>query len=712
MVSTLRQHTTGWLFTAFLIGRLATSACAQTADACIAPAAPVLKSDRTDICRGESAVLSATGCTGTIIWSTGETGPQITVQPTQNTRYTALCRSAQGCLSCFADVVTIRINTPRPPLVTPSASPVSAGDQVTLTASGCAGTVSWPDGTTGLTTTLRINETTTFGGAICTVNGCPSVGSVPVQLLVATPTRPVVTAAKSAVCFGTTTTLTASNCLGVVRWSNGLSGATIASNLNATQTYRAVCQVGSARSDSSEAVTVRVLPAQFTPVVKQRTFTNRCPFQTIDLTQAIPADPSANPSGQWLFRYTQDPNGSDVKSPMAAGPGSYFLYLKTNDGCFSGAVPIQAERTPCQDGIAPCISNPPRVVAWTDSLNAERQSVVLQARIGGDVEELTWSTTGSGLLTDPKRVPSRYLFSEADRQRGSVVFALTTPDPDGSGPCVGALASLTVAVPRADNALREIVGLSKKVFEPVWLENGEVELTYHMTVKNGGQYDLSNIQVTDDLAEAFTASGAKVKAVVVNEFNGFRVDPTYTGIAPNTNLLARGQTLPSGGVLGVRLRVRLNVGEARTLTFSNQAQVQAVDKNGALCRDLSTNGDNPDPDSNGNPADNDEPTVITLQSVSPEGTVFIPEGFSPNGDGINDQFVVSRVPTNTTVQLKVYNRWGSLVYASDNYRNDWSGTSNQGGVGPKGQGLPEGTYFYTVRLSDGREYTRFLTLSR
>jgi gliding motility-associated-like protein len=158
--------------------------------------------------------------------------------------------------------------------------------------------------------------------------------------------------------------------------------------------------------------------------------------------------------------------------------------------------------------------------------------------------------------------------------------------------------------------------------------------------------------------------------------------------------------------------VRLNVGEARTLTFSNQAQVQAVDKNGALCRDLSTNGDNPDPDSNGNPADNDEPTMITLQSVSPEGTVFIPEGFSPNGDGINDQFVVSRVPTNITVQLKVYNRWGSLVYASDNYRNDWSGTSNQGGVGPKGQGLPEGTYFYTVRLSDGREYTRFLTLSR
>ena len=112
--------------------------------------------------------------------------------------------------------------------------------------------------------------------------------------------------------------------------------------------------------------------------------------------------------------------------------------------------------------------------------------------------------------------------------------------------------------------------------------------------------------------------------------------------------------------------------------------------------------------------DNTEPTVIALQALPTEaGAVFIPEGFSPNNDGINDRFVIQRIPAGVTVDLEVFNRWGQVVYRSRDYKNDWTGTANQGTtVGESGTGLPNGTYFYVVRLSDGKEFARFLTLSR
>jgi gliding motility-associated-like protein len=157
------------------------------------------------------------------------------------------------------------------------------------------------------------------------------------------------------------------------------------------------------------------------------------------------------------------------------------------------------------------------------------------------------------------------------------------------------------------------------------------------------------------------------------------------------------------------------VSQASTLTLSNKAIARAVDVTGRICHDHSTNGTSADPDKNGNPGDNDEPTSITLQSVRPDEkeTVFIPEGFSPNGDGINDLFVIQHVPEGVRIQLGVYTRWGNLVYQNEDYKNNWDGTSNQGiRTAGTGQTQPDGTYYYQVRLSDGREFVRFLTLAR
>ena len=80
----------------------------------------------------------------------------------------------------------------------------------------------------------------------------------------------------------------------------------------------------------------------------------------------------------------------------------------------------------------------------------------------------------------------------------------------------------------------------------------------------------------------------------------------------------------------------------------------------------------------------------------------IPNVFTPNGDGVNDAFIVKGLPENS--KICIYNRWGTVVYKSDNYKNDWQGNSD---------GLPcsEGVYYYLL-TTPTKNYKGFITLLR
>ncbi|MDD4575178.1 MAG: gliding motility-associated C-terminal domain-containing protein [Bacteroidales bacterium] len=64
--------------------------------------------------------------------------------------------------------------------------------------------------------------------------------------------------------------------------------------------------------------------------------------------------------------------------------------------------------------------------------------------------------------------------------------------------------------------------------------------------------------------------------------------------------------------------------------------------------------------------------------------IIIPNIFTPNDDGTNDFFVIDGIEVLENCVLKIFNRWGRLVYKSDNYKNDWDG-----------KGMAEGVYYYT-----------------
>jgi gliding motility-associated-like protein len=70
---------------------------------------------------------------------------------------------------------------------------------------------------------------------------------------------------------------------------------------------------------------------------------------------------------------------------------------------------------------------------------------------------------------------------------------------------------------------------------------------------------------------------------------------------------------------------------------------------------------------------------------------FIPNVITPNGDGRNDYLRIPCVESQSDSQLKIFNRWGDLVYETDTYKNDWDGSYN-------GKTLPNGTYFYIFSM--------------
>ncbi len=95
-------------------------------------------------------------------------------------------------------------------------------------------------------------------------------------------------------------------------------------------------------------------------------------------------------------------------------------------------------------------------------------------------------------------------------------------------------------------------------------------------------------------------------------------------------------------------------------------------------------------------------TFGTLIDVGGISTIGVYNEFSPNDDGINDTFVIDGISLYKN-ELKIYNRWGNIVYATKNYQNDWTGKSNQARTILNGKKLPVGTYFYILSFPEEKQ---------
>ena len=81
--------------------------------------------------------------------------------------------------------------------------------------------------------------------------------------------------------------------------------------------------------------------------------------------------------------------------------------------------------------------------------------------------------------------------------------------------------------------------------------------------------------------------------------------------------------------------------------------------------------------------------TISIVVIS-DKILFIPNAFTPNGDGINDEFYVSTLGEKE-FHMAIFDKWGNMVFHSEDKNNGWNGTY-------KSQALSKGAYLYDVKV--------------
>ena len=87
---------------------------------------------------------------------------------------------------------------------------------------------------------------------------------------------------------------------------------------------------------------------------------------------------------------------------------------------------------------------------------------------------------------------------------------------------------------------------------------------------------------------------------------------------------------------------------------------------------------------------------MQLETVDCTCYLYVPTGFTPNQDGSNDEFQIGYQCGFVSFDLRIFNRWGNLVFASSNPADVWDGRA-------KGGAVPEGVYAWRIIYSyEGR----------
>ncbi len=536
----------------------------------IVPRVPVLSTTQKEICLGQSATLTAIGCSDEVVWSNGMKGSEITVSPILTTKYTASCNS-QGCFSCFATEVEVKVSGNEVLKLSTTKPAICEGENVSIVVAGnYTGKVKWADGAEGKEIIVKPSSTTTYSAYIESANGCVSLNKSDITIQVGAPLPPKINSSKQTICYTESATLTAEGCDGVVRWSDGSTGNSIVVTNNqflenTTLNYTATCRRGECESVEATKIALTLIRKVRTPSAESE-LVNTCPFVSVDLSSAVKSKLS-HEGAKFVFHTAERADAPIVENTGAVSvAGVYYLEELAPSSCGSMILPIVVKIMDCANPIATCINNPAKANIIASDRTASG-NFFLQGKVSGAAVAGLWSSNGSGSFSNSNGLSTIYTPSNEDYRAGKISVNFSTEDPDGTGPC------------KAGNSLVDL------------------------------------------------------------KFDNSTASPAENAVAGNIK------------------------------TDST-----------ALKTNASSSASEPD--------------------------IFIPEGFSPNGDGINDNFVI-RHNSNSKISIEIYNRWGAVVYKNEDYKNDWNGIN-----GLKKERLPDGSYFYSVKLSDGREFSKFLTISR
>ncbi|HTB05684.1 MAG TPA: choice-of-anchor L domain-containing protein [Bacteroidia bacterium] len=679
------------------------------------------------ICTGGNTTLTASGAS-TYAWSPGTglsatTGTTVTANPASTTTYTLIGTSTSGCNDTIN--VTVTVSPSLNVTVSPSSPTICSGSSTSLTASGAL-TYTWSPGTslnstTGTTVIANPSTTTTYT-VVGTSGTCTDTAQVTITV---NPTPTITISPNTSICAGGSTILTAGGATSYT-WSptGGLSCTSCpnpTANPGSTITYTVTGTSSGCTGKDSVTVTVNPLPViNVTPPNP-----SVCPGSNVTLTAS-----GAN-TYSWKPGSSLSSTTGTVVTASPSSATTYTIIGTSSLGCIdSNTVTITINPVPIV------------VATATDSSICYGNSTTLNA--SGAIN-YTWTPSSSlacsvcaSTLATPSGTTTYTLVGvNSSGCTDSTQIAITVnPNPvitislsGNDTVCQGQ--SITMTASGATSYIwSPSTGLTCTSCPNPTVTPSSSPVTYTVIGSTGKcsdtasqvlyQYPKLNLTIHAD--SVCFGSSTQVSAIVTGGKPGYAYN-WNNGLGTGTGPFTISPTIPIYYVCSV------TDGCSITLKDSAQVIVSPLPKaafsaspdtimggqyvtfvnlsTGATTYFWNLGDGSTSTDSSVyhqyNPTG---PFVVYLVSKNAQGCsdtawdsiyvvggIWVPNVFTPNGDGQNDVFHV-KAGGMKTYDIEIFNRWGEKLFEANSPAIDWTGRSSAGVE------ESDGTYFYIITATD------------
>jgi gliding motility-associated-like protein len=582
--------------------------------------------------------MICTSCAGNVTyqWSTGEPGTSIYADATG-----AYSVTVSDAIGCSATSLPINVVVQTPPTVNLGGPFTQCGGTVTLDAQNPGSSYLWSNGDT--TQTITISSFGTTSVSVTISNTCGTFTSQPASVtILAPPSQATITAnGATSFCQGDSVALFASAGTAYLWNPNGETSQSIV--VSQSGSYSVQVTAANGCTSVSNPVTVTVLSGSGNPAqITANGPTTFCLGGSVTLT-------SNNPTGN-LWN-----NGSNQSTLTVFSAGTYILNVNNNNGCSLGSDTVVVT-TLFNPTAVITLSNSPQLCAgdsitltvndnasyqWTQLVN--NQTVNL-----GTTQSITLDTAGTYSV----------IVTGANGCTSIAQSVLVTTAPAAQPPVITVNGQLNCG----SGSVELVASGGSNFFWNTWSTSSTI------TVTQSGYYSVTSQNVFGCKATSETVfipqgvSNMQISLDALVYDNGFwnvrcpkgsdgQITAVVTnGQEPYTYAWDGGQTTQviSGLKAGSDVVYKVLVTDAFGCTVEGS----------------------------------------TTLTEPPAALEKMPRGFSPDGNGVNDDLVIPGIKAYVTNNITIFNRWGNEVYNSEGpYQNDWSGK------GKNGDDLPEGTYF-------------------
>lgn len=688
------------------------------------------------VCFGQSATLTANGNIpgGTYLWTTGQVTQTISVQPNVTTTYTVVY-TLNNCPSQPADGV-VTINTPALPNITPGGSlDLCPNATVSLTSDPGVNYL-WSHDNSINAQTVTVNNTGTYAVTVTDVNGCIST-SLPVQVTVHT--EPIAsTTSTDARCFGDNTGTAFSDAVNGTlpynfTWNTvPVQSGQIAYNLTAGTYIVTVTDLygctGTAQAIIGQPTQLMMLPfmesgvscyggsdAVATALVNGGTppysFTwNTSPVQTTQTVSGLAAgvltlsamdangcvtngniqitepnqlviSPNINP-----VRCYGEENGA-ITAVVGGGTPAYFYNWSTSPSQTTPTainLPVGNYQVTVTDGNG-CSGSASFTMTQPDTLiaRASYTDAICSGESSGTATAIVSGGNGSyGYLWNS--VPAQETQIATGLPAG--IYLVTVYDPKG---CV--------------DTARAYIGQPQPVPFPVAVHDSVCPgQNATMAAYADPGLKINWYSSPNDQTPFFTGTKVNIPELYNTTFYQIESEDSKGCKSPRFPVFAWVYNLPVVDFIGSPLQAELPD------AIVDFVPAQSMDRNSiySWSWDFGDGGQTSQFIAPSYQYGNEGSYDVTLTVVDTNGcinkavkkayvevnkviSVFVPNAFSPNGDGVNDYFSLEYRLIDEFV-IVIYDRWGNQVYTSFDPKFHWDGTANS-------VPAPDGTYVYVIK---------------